>query len=95
MAVYGWWRGKPAWLFPWLGYSLLPVAVAGLLLLYLPKGWSWLAILLYIPLALWLIYSITVQTIRRDWLYSALMLLPVSVMSGWFLVIEPAERFAT
>jgi hypothetical protein len=33
MAVYGWWRGKPAWLFPWLGYSLLPVVVVGLLLL--------------------------------------------------------------
>ena len=95
MAVYGWWRGKPAWLFPWLGYSLLPVVVAGLLLLYLPKGWSWLAILLYIPLALWLIYSVTVQTIRRDWLYSALMLLPVPVMIGWFLVVEPADRFPT
>lgn len=23
MAVYGWWHGKPAWLFPWLGYGVL------------------------------------------------------------------------
>jgi hypothetical protein len=93
MTVYGWWHGKPTWLFPWLGYSLLPVAVAGLLLLYLPKGWSWLAILLYIPLALWLLYSITTQTIKGDWLYSTLMLLPVPIIVGWFLAVEQEGRF--
>jgi len=93
MAVYGWWHGRPTWLFPWLGYSLLPVVVAGLFLLYLPKGWSWLAILVYIPLALWLVYSITVQTIKRDWLYSSLMLLPVPTIIGWFLAVEPIGKF--
>ena len=92
MAVYGWWRGKPAWLFPWLGYSLLPVVAAGLLLLYLPQGWSWVAILLYLPLALWLLYSITVQTLKRDWLYTSLMLLPLPTIIGWFLAIEPINK---
>ena len=93
MAVYGWWHGKPAWLFPWLGYSLLPVVAAGLLLLYLPKGWSWVAILLYIPLALWLLYRVTVQTIKRDWLYSSLMLFPVPIILGWFLAVQLEGRF--
>ncbi len=88
MAIYGWWHGKPIWLFPWLGYSLLPVVIAGLLLLYLPKGWSWAAILLYIPLALWLLYRVTVQTIKRDWLYSSLMLFPVPIILGWFLAVQ-------
>jgi hypothetical protein len=92
MAVYGWWRGKPTWLFPWLGYSLLPVVAAGLLLLYLPEGWSWVAILFYIPLALWLLYSITVKTIKRDWLYTSLMLLPVPTIIGWFLAVEPVNK---
>ena len=91
--VYGWCRGKPTWLFPWLGYSLLPVVVAGLFLLWLPKGWSWLAILVYIPLALWLLYSVGVQTIKRDWLYSSLMLLPVPTIIGWFLAVEPQGKF--
>ena len=91
--VYGWCRGKPAWLFPWLGYSLLPVVVAGLFLLWLPKGWSWLAILLYIPLALWLLYSVGVQTIKRDWLYSSLMLLPVPTIIGWLLAVKPEGKF--
>jgi len=93
VAVYGWWHGKPAWLFSWLGCSLLPVVVAGLLLLYLPKGWSWVAILLYIPLALWLLYRITVQTIKRDWLYSSLMLFPVPIILGWFLAVQLEGRF--
>ena len=93
VAIYGWWRGKPTWLFPWMGYSLLPVVGAGLLLLYLPRGWSWLAILLYIPLALWLVYSIIVQTIKRDWLYSSLMLFPVPIIIGWFLAVELEGRF--
>jgi hypothetical protein len=92
MAVYGWWRGKPAWLFPWLGYSLLPVVSAALLLLYLPKSWSWVAILVYLPLALWLLYTITVQTIKRDWLYTSLMLLPLPTIFGWFVAIEPVNQ---
>ncbi len=93
MAVYGWWRGKPAWLFPWLGYSLVPVVAAALLLLYLPRSWSWVAILFYLPLALWLLYAITLQTIKRDWLYTSLMLLPVPAVIGWFLAIEPINQF--
>ncbi|MFH1775524.1 MAG: permease prefix domain 1-containing protein [Chloroflexota bacterium] len=93
-AIYGWWHGKPVWLFPWLGCSLLPVIVAGLSLLYLPRGWSWVAILLYIPLALWLIYSITIRTIKRDWLYSSLMLLPLPTIIAWLLVMEAANDFS-
>ncbi len=91
--VYGWWHNKPVWLFPWLGYSMLPVVVAGLFLVYLPKGWSWLAILVYIPLALWLVGSITIQTIKKDWLYTALMLLPMPVIIGWFLAAGKEGKF--
>ena len=92
-AVYGWWHGKPTWLFPWLGYSFLPVVAAGLLLLYLPKGWSWLAIILYIPLAAWLVYAVTVQSIKKDWLYSSLMLLPLPIIIGWFIAVRLEGRF--
>jgi len=93
IAIYGWWHGKPAWLFPWLGYSLLPVVVAGLMLLYLPKGWSWVTILLYIPLALWFLYRVTVRIIKRDWLYSSLTLFPVPIILGWFLAVQLEGRF--
>lgn len=93
IAIYGWRHNKPTWLFPWLGYSLVPLIAAGLLLLYLPRGWSWLAILLYIPLVLWLVGSIIIQTLKRDWLYSTLMLLPVPVILSWFLAVWSVEGF--
>ena len=92
-AIYGWCHGKPTWLFPWLGYSLLPAVVAGLFLLYLPQGWAWLAILIYIPIALRLIYVVTIQTIRRDWLYSSLMFFQVPIIIGWFIVVGQEGRF--
>ena len=88
IAIIGWLHNKPMWLFPWLGYSMAPVLAAGLLLLYLPKIWSWIAILIYIPLALWLIFSVTIKTLKRDWLCSALMLLPVPIIISWFLAVE-------
>jgi len=88
IAIIGWLHNKPMWLFPWLGYSMAPVLAAGMLLLYLPKVWSWIAILIYIPLALWLVFSVTLHTIKRDWLCSALMLLPMPIVIGWFLAVE-------
>ena len=93
VAIYGWGHGKPTWLFPWLGYSLLPVVVAGLLLLYLPTGWSWLAFLVYIPLTLRLLYIIAIQTIKKDWLYSSLMFFQVPIIVGWFIVVGYEDRF--
>jgi len=87
IAICGWWRGRPVWLFPWLGYSLIPVIVAGILLIYLPRGWSWLAIVVYVPLALWLICLVAIQTIKRDWLYITLTLLPIPIIIGWFLAV--------
>jgi len=91
-SIYGWWHGKPTWVFPWLGYSLVPVAAVGLTLLYLPREWSLLTIPLYFLLALWWLFCIVVQTTGRDWLLSSLMLLPVPIIIGWFLTLVPGAR---
>jgi hypothetical protein len=93
IAVYGWCHGKPTWLFPWLGYSLLPVVITGLLLLYLPSGWAWVTILLYVPLALLLLSYIAIRVINSDWLYSALMLLPIPSLVGWFVAAKMEDKF--
>lgn len=90
-AVFGWWKRRSNWLFPWLGYSLLPVIAAGLSLLYLPSSLSWIAILVYIPLAIWLVFRVVSQTIRKDWLYLSLMLLPAPIIIAWFAVTEVRE----
>jgi hypothetical protein len=84
IAIYGWRRGKPIWLFPWLGYYLMPVVVSGILLLSLPQGWGWIVALIYIPLVLFVFIYIVRQTARRDWLYASLMLAPMLVTFTWF-----------
>lgn len=91
-AIYGWCHGKPNWLFPWLGYSLLPVVIAGLLLLYLPSGWAWVTILLYVPLVLLLLSYIAIRVISSDWLYSTLMLLPIPSLVGWFVAAKMEDK---
>jgi hypothetical protein len=90
--IYGWCRGKPAWLFPWLGYCLVPVMAVGILLIYLPGGWAWFAATAYIPLALLVIFSVTRQTIRRDWLFVSLTLLPIPIVLGWMLALELEDK---
>lgn len=85
---YGLFRGRPTWLFPWLGYALFPVAAAGVCLLYLPKGWPMVTLILYIPLVLWLCCFITIKFIRRDWLYATLMLVPVPTFVGLFMASD-------
>ena len=85
--IFFWWREKPNWAFTWLGYLLLPVVFAGLALFYLPRGWSWVAVIVYVPLAAFIVLRITVRTMRRDWLYSSLMLLPIPIIVAWFITV--------
>jgi hypothetical protein len=91
--VYGWWRGKPAWVFSWLGYTLLPIVILGILLLYLPNIWSLLTLLIYLPTAMWWLFRLIVNTVKKDWLFSSLMLLPLPIIIGWFLAVSPAGKF--
>ncbi len=92
IAIYGWGHGKPAWVFPWLGYALIPVIAAGILLLYLPSNWSFIGLIIYFPLAAWWFFRIVVQTTRKDWLLSTMMLLPLPIIVGWFLAIAPSGK---
>ena len=95
IAIYGWHRGKPVWLFPWLGYYLMPVVITGILLLSLPQGWGWIAALIYIPLALFVFIHIVRQTARRDWLYASLMLAPMLVTLTWFSSLGTGNELLT
>jgi hypothetical protein len=92
--IYGWSHGKPSWVFTWLGYTMVPVFIGGLMLLYLPRGWSFLAVLVYVPLALWWMFRIILLTTKRDWLLSSLMLLPMPIIIGWYLAISPSGNLS-
>jgi hypothetical protein len=95
IAVYGWWHGKPTWVFSWLSYSLLPVLAVGILLVYLPKGLSLLAIPVYIGFAAWWLFHMVIQTMKKDWLFSSVMLLPMPIIVGWFLAVSPDWKITT
>lgn len=92
ITIYGWWHDKPTWVFSWLSFSLLPVLAAGILLVYLPRGWSLIAIPIYIPLASWWLIHIIIQTVKKDWIFSSIMLLPIPIIIGWFLAISPEGK---
>ena len=102
VVIYGWKRNKPNWVFSWLGYALLPLLLAGFVLLVLllqalsllPSNnlalswWVWVVALAYFPFALWLFFSITTQVMRRDWLLVSLIALPFPAIAGWLLVVQ-------
>lgn len=87
VTIYGWYNGRPDWLFPWLGYSLAPVIATGALLMYLPGAWSWFAFIAYAPLVLLVIISVTKAALKRDWIFASLMLLPLPITIGWIMTI--------
>jgi len=87
IALYGWFHNQPTWFFPWLGYCLLPVIVAGVLLTYLPGYWVWLSLSPYVILSLLLIGYIGKQTIMKDWMLLSLTMIPVPIIIAWLLSI--------
>jgi len=93
LVVYGWYSVKPRWLFPWLGYSLMPVLAASLLLLWLPTGFAWVAWPIYILLVCGLVRYFYHRTRNRDWLYASLMLFPVPTLIAWLMVVMEGGTF--
>lgn len=103
VTLYGWWHGKPSWLYPWIGYSLLPLLVVGYIsapplrqatsfLLSgegsFPSGWALLLILALSLLSISIIVSTTIRVARRDWILASLMLVPLPVVGGWLVSLE-------
>jgi hypothetical protein len=85
VVIVGWRKGRPTWMFPWLGYYLLPMVLAGSLIVSLPESLSWVIGLVYIPLAMLVIFFIIRQTLREDWLLASLMLMPLPIAVFWGL----------
>jgi hypothetical protein len=49
-------------------------------------------LIIYFPLAIWWLGRIIIKTTRRDWLLSTLMLLPLPIITGWFLAISSSGK---
>ena len=80
-------RKAPSWSFSWLGYCLVPVILAALLLLNATHWWTLLG-LAYIPCAVLVVAYVVKQTASRDLLYVSLMLAPWAVITAWCMATQ-------
>jgi len=104
VTLYGWWQGKPAWLYPWVGLSFTPLlVVAYFATLALMRAGPWcplctgvtvgragslMAATIFFPVAIFLLVSTTVQVVRRDWILASLMLLPLAPFAVWLIAVH-------
>jgi len=103
VTLFGWWHGKPCWLYPWIGYSLLPLLLGGFasraalgqaasFLLWghgsLPSIWILLLIATLIVFSVWVIVRTTVRVVKRDWILASLMLVSLPVVGSWLFNLE-------
>lgn len=105
VTLFGWWHGKPNWLYSWIGFSLLPLLIIGFtsrfiveqamsVLLWnygtLPGVLSWLLLSTFYLLSLWIIIRTTIRVVKRDWILASLMLVPLPIFGSWLFSIEQA-----
>lgn len=103
VTLFGWWHGKPNWLYSWIGYAMLPMMIGGYASLAvlertvsfiftgngsLPSIWILLLVFVFIALSLWVIIRTTVRVVKRDWILASLMLAPLPVLGSWLFNIE-------
>ncbi len=98
VTVYAWHRGRPGWFYSWLGYfSMVSLAVAFLVIfvvdhvlapVVLGNNALWVVVVVYIGVALCLMGYIVARMVRRDWLFTSLMLLPFPVLFLWLVALE-------
>lgn len=105
VTLYGWWHGKPSWLYPWVGYSLALLLIGGYIFRHtlvqaasfllwqsgtFPSIWALLLISTLCLLSVWIILRTTIRISRRDWILASLMLVPLPIVGGWLLSLEQA-----
>ena len=110
VTIWGWWQGKPFWIYPWIGYSLIPLLVAGyflvsvvnrtMLKLFLGGASSvdvmiLLVILLFYSVSALVITATAIRVVKRDWMLTSLMLFPLPVVGGWMITRDKAIGLAS
>jgi len=96
VTLYGWWHGKPSWLYPWVGYSLSPLLIGGYASFLLwqrgtfPISWALLLLSALCLFSVSIIVRTTIRVAQRDWILASLMLVPLPIVGGWLLNLEQA-----
>lgn len=102
VTLFGWWGGKPNWLYSWIGYSLIPLVMGGYALHAVfaqafsfllgrapfPTIPTFILIIILLGFFTWLIVSTTIRVVKRDWVLASLMLVPLPILAAWFFNID-------
>ncbi|MCL5987239.1 MAG: permease prefix domain 1-containing protein [Actinobacteria bacterium] len=103
VTLFGWWIGRPRWIYTWIGYSLSPTVIGTYLMLPVfrstlsellhqdmiaQKMWITLGVLLFFIFTAWVFIYTIIRVIKRDWILVTLMLVHLPVIAGWLLTLE-------
>jgi hypothetical protein len=103
VTLLGWLRGRPNWLYSWIGCAFAPV----LAVVFLSRNFVYNSIyklvigsgvssehvrlLLFLGLygvAFWIVLAVVPRVLRRDWLLVSFMLLPLPLLGIWIAAID-------
>jgi hypothetical protein len=102
MTLYGLWRGRPAWFYPWAGLALTLPLIAGYLAFLLLKRGPGLGDgaalstaafgfgVLYFPVGVLVVSGAVLVAVRRDWLDASVLLSPLPVALVWIISVHRA-----
>jgi len=103
VTLYGLWRGRPMWFYPWAGLALTLLSFCGYLAFVALKETAgpiadgrheavlvlgFAGALLYAPLAVLILASCIRVASRRDWLDASLMLSPTAPVVVWLATLH-------
>jgi len=107
VTLLGWLKGKPNWLYPWIGFAFAPVLAA----VFLSRNFVYhsiygivvgsgvsaehVALLLFLGLygvAFWIVLAVVSRILKRDWLLVSYMLLPLPLLGIWITAIDGAGQ---
>lgn len=103
VGAIGWLRKRSLWAYPWMGFALFPVLLAGTVSLaslghatwsvlawgYTPTSpLSWIVGLTLSVLGVVLVAYLVVWVSRRDWVHAALLVMPIPVLSVALLAFD-------
>jgi hypothetical protein len=103
VTLLGWLRGRPNWLYSWIGCAFAPV----LAVVFLSRNFVYNSIyklvigsgvssehvrlLVFLGLygvAFWIVLAVVSRILRRDWLLVSFMLLPLPLLGIWIAAID-------
>lgn len=104
VTLYGLWRGRPAWFYPWAGVALTFPLVAGYVAFELVRSGplpyeragldvtllGFFGGLLYFPVGLLVVSGAVLVAVRRDWLDASILLSPLPLGLVWIVAVHRA-----